>query len=107
MKSNSYKYFKTGDYIVCIKEGTCIYPNLFDDTKDGVRTKLFKTYIVDRYLISEYGTKIYDGLVLKGYTPLYDGKNFMLLSEFRKMKLNRLKKKLFFKNVLRKFGFVK
>jgi hypothetical protein len=107
MKNDNYKYFKEGDYIVCIKDGPCVFPNLFDDRMDGVRSKLCKTYIVDRYLRREDGGIIYDALVLKGYTPLHDGKNFMLLSEFRKMKLNKLKRRLFFKKTFRKFGFVK
>lgn len=107
MKNDNYKHFKNGDYIVCIKEGLCVFPNLFNDSTDGIQTELYKTYIVDRYLTRDDGGVIYDALVLKGYTPLHNGKNFMLLSEFRKLKLNRLKRKLFRQNILRKFGFVK
>jgi hypothetical protein len=107
MKKDNYKHFKNGDCIVCIKEGPCVFPNLFNDSTDGVRSELYKKYIVDRYLIREDGGIIYDALVLKGYTPLHDGKNFVLLSEFRKVKLNRLKRKLAYKKIFSKFGFVK
>ncbi len=102
-KKDQYKYFKNGDYIVCIKSGKCELPGLWNKTTPGARLVLNKTYIVDRYLVREDGGIIYDALVLDGFTPLHDGKNFMLLSEFRKMKLKKLKKKLFFKNIFRKF----
>ena len=107
MKNEQYKHFKSGDYIVCIKEGPCVFPDLFDDSMDGTQSELNKIYIVDRYLITGDGTKILDALVLKGYTPLHNGKNFMLLSEFRRLKLNKLKRKLFFKKTLKKLGFIR
>ena len=103
MKNDNYKYFKEGDSIVCIKEGSCIYPNLFKDTEGGLNLKLYETYTFDRYLVREGGGVIYDALVLKGFTPLHDGKNFMLLSEFRRLKLDKLKRKLFFKKLFKKF----
>lgn len=108
MKNDNYKYFKEGDYIVCIKNGKCLHPNLFNNMNEpGFELKLYRPYIFDRYLVTESGSMIYDALILKNYLPLYDGKDFMFLSEFRRLKLNRLKRKLFRQNILRKFGFVK
>ena len=60
MKNEQYKHFKSGDYIVCIKEGPCVFPNLFNDSMDGLQSELYKIYIVDRYLVREDGSKIYD-----------------------------------------------
>ena len=107
MIKDNYKYFKEGDSIVCIKDGACLHPNLFDDTNDEVNLKLYKTYTFDKYLIKQDGGIIYDAMVLKNLFPLYDGKNFMLLSEFRKLKLKRLKRKLFYKKTFGKFVNIK
>ena len=107
MKSNHYKHFKEGDYIVCIKEAPCLYRDIFDDKMDGIQIELYKTYIFDKYLKRQDGSIIYKGLILKGYIPLHEGKNFMLLSEFRRIKLNKLKRKLFFKKTFRTLGLVK
>ena len=107
MKSDNYKHFKEGDYVVCIKEAPCIFRNIFDDSMDGVNSEQYKTYIVEKYLRRQDGSVIHDALVLKGYTPLHNGKNFILLSEFRRIKLNKLKRKLFFKKTFRKLGLVK
>ena len=106
-KKDQYKHFKNGDDIVCIKEGNCVFPELFDDTMDGVKLDLFHVYTFEKYLVNGNGFVIYDALVLKEHTPLYDGRNFMLLSEFRKLKLNKLKRRLYFKKVFGKFVKIK
>ena len=105
-KKDQYKHFKNGDSIVCIKEGNCVFPELFDDTMDGFKLDLFRVYTFEKYLVGD-GFVIYDSMALKNYTPLHDGKNFMLLTEFRKLKLNKLKRRLFFKNLFRKFVNIK
>ena len=107
MKSDNYKHFKEGDCIVCIKSSKSVYSNLFNSTEDGLTIQLYKIYTFDKYLTRQDGGIIYDALVLKGLTPLHDEKNFMLLSEFRKLKLEKLKRKLYFKNLFNKFVNIK
>jgi hypothetical protein len=100
MKNDNYKYFKEGDSLVYVKENKNVYTKIFMDRPESERMiKLYHTYIFDRYLVREDGGIIYDALVLKNKLPLYDGKDFMLLSEFRRLKLKKLKRRLVFKRI--------
>jgi hypothetical protein len=102
MKSDNYKYFKSGNSVVCIKEDNGFFAKIFSNRPESERVvTLYHTYIFDKYLLTE-NTKeiIYDGLVLKNKLPLYNGKNFILLSEFRRLKLKKLKRKIFWKKLV-------
>jgi hypothetical protein len=107
MKKDNYKHFKPGDCVVCLKQGFVVHPEMFGDDDEESELVLFSPYIFKCYLENSEGHPLYDMLVLQEKPTYYDGKNFMLLSEFRKIKLDRLKRNLFYKKMFGKFGFVK
>jgi hypothetical protein len=106
MKNDNYKYFKEGDKIICINEKRLTI-SLGSYLKLDEIPKINKIYTFDRYLKTKSGTILYDRLVTKEGLPLYEGKQFILLSESRKIKLKRLKRKLKIKNFFRRLVNIK
>ena len=107
---NSYKYFKENDKIISVKSKKSFrfYQEALDD-----KPKLFKIYTFDRYITStnyqKYYQIFYNLLIVKenlNNNIYYDGCEFISLSEYRKLKLQKLKRKSFFKNFFKKINFI-
>ena len=102
----SYKYFQEGDKIISIKRKNHfrIYRGSLGDKPELLKIYTFRRYVTWNDNKTNKPYKIDYGLMMvKNDELLYDGKNFMLLSEFRRLKLDKLKRKLFFKKLFRKF----